>query len=421
MPLSISLLLIMPLSSGSQDLPSDSTIAEEEGALLKQLERAAENDPQLIAAFKDYHSALQKVPQVGALPDPELALGYFISPVETRVGPQRANFSVSQMFPWFGTLEKKEEAAALKAKAAYAEFRSQRAELYQKVRNTWYELAFKQARIRSVDSTLRTLRTMERISDSRYQTGQRSMADHLRIRMERREMEEKLQSIKDELSPLRTRFNSLTGRSHDAELQFPEGFTELQLPYEDRQQLRDSVIKADPVLDKLEWQERSQKKEKAVAQAEGKPSFGVGLNYTVVGKRPGADISDNGKDVLIPMLRMKLPIYRDRYKAAVKEAEYRAESYRRSMQDRKETLHADIEEAYTAYDDALRRLELYEAQLQDAIRARNILLDAFRTGDADVEELLELQRKVYRYRTERDRARKDRNKAVARIKKMLTV
>merc|ERR1711974_383443 len=48
---------------------------------------------------------MQKVAQVNNLPDPTFSFGYFISPVETRVGPQRAKVGLTQMFPWFGTLK----------------------------------------------------------------------------------------------------------------------------------------------------------------------------------------------------------------------------------------------------------------------------------------------------------------------------
>ena len=416
--LSIAPILLIVLSAKTQELPSDTSI-QGKGPLLEHLERAAKEDPGLIAAFKHYHSALQKVPQVSSLPDPELALGYFISPVETRVGPQRANFSVSQMFPWFGTLDKKKEAAALKAKAEYAEFRTKRAKLYKKVRNTWYELYYKKAHIRSVDSSLRTLRSMEQISESRFRTGQRSMADHLRIRMRRREMEEQLSSLKDELRPLKTRFNTFTGRNADQELEGPERIPKLSLPIEEREDLEDSVLARDPKLMKLQRLEAVSEEQKAVARSEGMPSFGVGLNYTMVGERKAMNIPDNGKDVLMPMLRIKLPIYRKKEQAAIKEADLKRESSVHAQAQRKEELLTTIEESYTDFADAKRRIALYEAQIRDARQARNILLDAFRTGAADVNELLELQQDVYEYRLKLERARADRSKTVARFKKML--
>ena len=73
------------------------------------LKEAAQNNPGLKARYFAYQAALEKVPQVGALPDPQVSFGYFISPVETRVGPQRMRISAMQMFPWLGTLDSQQK------------------------------------------------------------------------------------------------------------------------------------------------------------------------------------------------------------------------------------------------------------------------------------------------------------------------
>jgi len=46
------------------------------------LKIAATNNPGLKAMFSDYMAAMERVPQVGTLPDPNFAFGYFIQPVE---------------------------------------------------------------------------------------------------------------------------------------------------------------------------------------------------------------------------------------------------------------------------------------------------------------------------------------------------
>ena len=88
-----------------------SLIASAQQELDKYLVIAAENNPGLQVKFNEYMAALEVAPQVKGLPDPQAAFAYFISPVETRVGPQQFRFSISQMFPWFGTLKTKENIA----------------------------------------------------------------------------------------------------------------------------------------------------------------------------------------------------------------------------------------------------------------------------------------------------------------------
>ena len=91
---------------------------------------AAENNPGVKAKFNEYLAALEKVPRVGTLPDPQVSFGYFIQPVETRVGPQRAKISASQMFPWFGTLGAKRDIATEMAKSKYETFEAAKSELF---------------------------------------------------------------------------------------------------------------------------------------------------------------------------------------------------------------------------------------------------------------------------------------------------
>jgi hypothetical protein len=71
------------------------------------LKIAAENNPGLKAKFSDYMAAMEKVPQVGTLPDPQFAFGYFINPVETRLGPQKATLGLKQAFHGLDYLDQK--------------------------------------------------------------------------------------------------------------------------------------------------------------------------------------------------------------------------------------------------------------------------------------------------------------------------
>ncbi len=64
----------------------------------------SKKQPNRIQKFTEYQAALQKVPQVGSLPDPELNLGVFLSPMELVSGKQVADIRLMQMFPWFGVL-----------------------------------------------------------------------------------------------------------------------------------------------------------------------------------------------------------------------------------------------------------------------------------------------------------------------------
>src|SRR5699024_3546625 len=114
------MLILIPLWSFAQQSPQANT------QLDRYLQEAAQNNPELKARFQEYLAALQQAPQVNTLPDPELSFGYFINPIETRLGPQQARLGLTQMFPWFGTLGARGDAAAQMAKAKFEVFQETR-------------------------------------------------------------------------------------------------------------------------------------------------------------------------------------------------------------------------------------------------------------------------------------------------------
>ncbi|HCY40707.1 MAG TPA: hypothetical protein DHV48_05030, partial [Prolixibacteraceae bacterium] len=92
-----------------------SSTVHSQDSLSVYLELAAKNNPGVKAAFSQYLAALEKVPQVGSLPDPQGSLDFFLKPMELLAGNQVGSVSVMQMFPWFGTLKLAKDEASLMA------------------------------------------------------------------------------------------------------------------------------------------------------------------------------------------------------------------------------------------------------------------------------------------------------------------
>ncbi len=88
----------------------------------------------------EYQAALQKVPQAGSLPDPELNMGVFLSPMELVSGNQVAELRLMQMFPWFGTLRAAKDEMSLMANAKYELFRDAKLQVFYEVQSTWFDL-----------------------------------------------------------------------------------------------------------------------------------------------------------------------------------------------------------------------------------------------------------------------------------------
>src|SRR5690606_141124 len=255
---------------------------------------AAENNPGLQAEYKAFEAAMQKVPQVNTLPDPTFSFGYFISPVETRVGPQRAKFSLTQMFPWFGTLKARGDVATLQAEARYQAFLDARNRLFFQVAAAWYPL-YELNRWKHIErENIDILESYKTIATRKYENGNGPMVDVLRVDIMLKEAETRLQILNDKGKPLISTFNNLLNRDENEPVVVADSLSVQELPAGIS---KDSVLNRNPVLAELELKMKASEASEVAAQKQGLPNVGVGLDYVMVGESAGMTSADNGKDV----------------------------------------------------------------------------------------------------------------------------
>lgn len=397
--------VFLNLSAGAQSLEEYLVIAADSNAALK-------------ASFLEYQAALAEVDQVGVLPDPELSFGYFISPIETRLGPQNARISLMQMFPWFGTLSAKEEAKALIAKAKYEMFEQARDELYRSVRTTYYDLFRLENSIRITNDHIDILKTFEVLALSRFESGEASMVDVLLVQLEIAELENKLLYQQDSRLPLLSLFNQYLNRSPDIPVVVPVSLSVPALEY-DRSSVLDTALTNNDMLESFSFRKDAASASLIVAEKISAPSFGIGLNYFMVSERTDMDPMNNGNDALMPMVSLKLPIYRRKYDALVLEADIQIKVIENLEAEFINTLETSLENAWLDIIDADRRTELYQAQQVIAEQALAILLESYGANGSDFEEVLRIQLLILKYELELIDAIADKNTAIAKIESLM--
>ncbi|MBK5245608.1 MAG: TolC family protein, partial [Eubacteriaceae bacterium] len=159
----ITAVLIMALNPGFAQ-------ESEKLSLDSYLEIAANNNPDLKVAFNQYLASLEKVPQVGSLPDPQASFGFFIKPMAIVAGSQVGNIQVMQMFPWFGTLKLAKDEAAEMAKAKYEVFNAAKADLFYQVKSNWYQLMKTDREIVLVKENIELLESLEKLVLVKFQS-----------------------------------------------------------------------------------------------------------------------------------------------------------------------------------------------------------------------------------------------------------
>ncbi len=356
---------------------------------------AAENNPGLVAAYKEYKAAMQKIPQVTTLPDPQFSFGYFISPVETRLGPQRARFSLTQMFPWFGTLKAQGDAAALLAEAKFQNFIDVRNKLYYNVSSAYYPLYELKELIRIEQENIRILESYKTIATHKFENGSGTMVDVLRVEIMLQEAQTNIEILSNKERPLLTAFNKLLNRPEDERVNITDPLRAEILSENFR---RDSLITANPKLKALDLKIEAGRASELAIQKQGMPRLGVGLDYVIVGERNDIVIPDNGRDILMPMVTVSIPIFRSKYKASAKEARLTQESYTYQKQEVANGLISEYELGWFQVQQQLQLLSLYEQQIETSQQSLNLLFTSYGNSGKEFEEVLRMQQQLLKYK-----------------------
>lgn len=389
-----------------------STVLTAQEDLERYLVTAAEHNPGLRSAFNEYMAALEMAPQVRALPDPQLAFSYFITPMETRMGPQRFKLEASQMFPWFGTLQAREDEASQNAKSKYEVFLEKRSELFNQVRSTYYDLYFSRRAMDLARDNLRLLGVFHNLARIKIEAGKVSVLDEYRIQMEIGEMENQLALLVDQEHLLEVMFNNLLNAERGQPIVTPGVLWEDDLLWS-MEQVQDSIQARNHGLLALSLEQEALAFRKELVQKEGKPAFMLGIEYTVIGKGP--DQMAGTDAIMFPMVGISIPLYRNKYRAMVNEVVYLQEAREAEKSEKINMLQTIQERAWKEYRDAGRRIVLFESQRELASRSLTLLETEYTTGSTNFEEILRMERMWLEYGVELEKARTDKQAAISFI------
>jgi outer membrane protein, heavy metal efflux system len=403
----LSLALMLSISSFSQE------------NLNNYIEIAANNNPGLKAKFSDYMAAMEKVPQVGTLPDPSFAFGYFIQPVETRVGPQNWKFNLAQSFPWFGLLNAKEDVATEMANAKYEVFENTKSNLFFEVKTAYYNYYFIEKAIEITEENIQILEIFKSLSLVKIEAGKASIVDELRVELELNDLRNQLALFLDIKNVLQIKFNNLLNIETSSSIEVPETLWQDELSI-NKQAVLDKIYSSNHELKSIEHKLNAFVNQEVVAKKEGLPKFNIGLGYTIVSKNSGASFSDNGRDAfLFPSIGIKIPLYRNKYKALIKEAKYLQEAELSKKEDKQNTLTTVYENTFKNFSDSDRRILLNQKQSVIAKKVLDVLITSYSTDSKDFEEVLRIERQLLKYELAYQKALTDKNAATAFVEYLI--
>lgn len=443
-------------------------------SLLKYLEIAAKNNPVVKQRFYEYEAALKKVPQAGSLPDPQLDLGVFISPMELVGGQQVADLRLMQMFPWFGVLKNAKDEMSLMAKAKFELFRDASLQVHYDMKRTWYELFMVRKEISISEKNLEILKVIEQLALIKYkspgsgnsasgysqsvmqtqsgisagsgtvsgmqgmgseQTSQQvrqqgpgtasmqsgsmtslsrgsGLTDIYRISIEKGDLENSIAYLRNREQSVMARFNGYLSRSPDVNVFTGDILLQDTIDLK-MAAMSDSIKKRNPMLNMLDYEKESYKVRKQMVTGMGYPMIGLGLNYSFISRSEMSTSSMNGRDMIMPMVSVSLPIYRKKYNAMKEEADLLGKATEQYYQAESNSLQTEFYSAVQEYQDARRRVKLYQNQYSLSSKSLEILLRSFSNSSAELTDVLRVRQQTLEYELKQVEAITDLNTAIA--------
>jgi outer membrane protein, heavy metal efflux system len=397
------------------------THLDEMADLDEMLTFAAANNPGLEAALHRWRAALEKIPQAGALPDPQFSYSYWVNEVETRVGPQRQKFKLNQTLPGFGKLDLKENAAVRAAESERYRYEAAARRLFLEVKVAYYELAYLFRAIEVSEESLSLLSKLENVVRTRYRASKATHSDLIRAQLERSMLADRLASLRDLRHPLEARLNAALGRSSEALLPRPMILTTSSLELGE-QELLDNLLRTNPDLQSLGREMERQRFLVELAGKQSQPDFNIGFEFMETGPTLMPDVQDSGKDPFAVMVSLNLPLWRGKYRAAESESVLRSLVIDRTIHDRANTLSVHLKEALYDYRDGERKALLYRDNLiPQGRQAFEVTEQAYIAGKLEFTNLVDAQRVLLEFQLSHERALADCAKSLAKIEMLAGV
>ena len=350
------------------------------------IQEAENNNPEVQSYVLKYNISKEKIEEADALPYTELSAGLFISEPETRTGAQKARFSVKQMLPWFGTITARENYASTLAEVDYLDIAITKRKLRLSVSESYYELFAIKEKQKVLEDNIQLLTIYEKLALTSVGVGKASAVDVLRLQIRQNELEENKLVLERKYQAERTKFNKLLNREGTIAIAIVDS-----LPMYEPAEIEQPQLQLHPELEKYDRLYESVAQSEILNQKEANPNLGFGLDYIPVADREGMIFSDNGKDILMPMVSLSIPIFNNRYKSKTVQNELRQEEINTQKVNRKNFLETVLSDAINSREAARIKYITQQRNLERAKNAEEILIKNYETGTINFNDVLDIQ------------------------------
>lgn len=445
-------------------------------SLLQYTKIVINSNPAVKQRYHEYNAALEKAVQAGVLSDPEFTAGIYLTPMELLMGNQVADFTLMQMFPWFGVLSNARQEMSLMAKSSLEVYNDAVLEAVFEMKSSYFDLYTTVKAIEISAGNLELLKTIEHLTLARYRSGvsssqvispsqsvnirsnssgqqmgsmnsgssttssmnsaqsstpmtggmqQSSMSssgvtgitDLNRLRIEINELENSIELLNDRKRTIVARFNALLNRHPEWPVALPDTMFAGTLALGSGINT-DSLLLENRMLSMIKLEQESLKARMLMNKRMGYPMIGVGVSYSILAQNEMVEADMNGRDMVMPMFKMTIPVWRKKYKSLQKEVIAQQDVAQAQYELTINSLRSELFEAVQLYNDSRRRINLYGTQSELANQSLKMMISSYSGAVSPLSELLEVHRQLLNYKLLLVQAVADCNTSIAMIHRL---
>ncbi len=379
---------------------------------------ALEHSPHIAATFQRWKAAVHAIAPSRRLPEPTLTFGYFLSAIETRLGPQIARVGVQQWFPWPTALSRSADAAALRAEAVHAQLNADTLGLVRQVSDLYWQLWLnRRMQLLHHDHQI-MLQGVQSSVNARIAIGRASIADSGRVSLAATRTNDTLARLAAVERGLKARLQALMGHANSAlegaldapPLRSPTFTLEaLSRHVENHPRLRVSTLQASA-------ETRASEAEASAAY----PKFGLGAEWLVVGQGQQTPAPPRaGDDAFMVSAAVSIPLWQNAYDEAAAAKRGNAAALLLESQSQRDALLGELHATVVEVDDTQRQVALVQdALLPQVGTTLQSVLGGLMTGTEPLTAALQLEQEALELRVELAQAQAAHARAWARLEEL---
>lgn len=386
--------------------------------LQKLIEFAMENNPGIKAAKLEWSRIIQKYPQAISLDDPMIIYAYSIKNVETRTGPQKQIFKLSQKIPFPGKLSLKGDVVIKEVEIAKTNFEKELRNVIVAIKKSYYELFYIRKAAELTTQNNKILEHFNKIGASDYAKEATSLNDVLKAQSQYAQSSYDLILLQELETTEITRLNTLINRDPETPIQ------EIEEPeiYPFKHSLND-LYKWASHNEELQVAELTVEKSRIqhkLSKYQYYPDFKVGVDYIDTGIPLNPNAIDAGKDAVRVVFGFNIPIWFSKNKSVVQEANVNIEKFEKKKEALNNEIMNKIKKTFFTLNNSDRLIKLYKDSLiPQAKQSMEIAETWYKNGQGSLSGLLETQSMWLNFQLAYYRAAADYLKGITSLERLV--